>query len=295
MEEGLWPTNPPFLPDSIRSLEDAVLWYRHQFDRPNENTANECNHPSNPNTLRGEVSPNYSVHPMAPERVYALIPDVKLILLLRDPISRAKSSFNMKWQIEVCGDKAWTRADCFTLVNRTRQELADDWQRQAVREFQKEMARLRGCFPDSKDDQSDDSSGYQKCLGLREMSSVELHLFLDDAFHLGRGLYAEQLMQWFKFFSPSQFLILSSEEFERDPESTLKRSTKFLGLDSSLLDTSVLNYRHHVRDYVFQGDLGDINAMLRDFYRPHNERLFRLLESHGHAYAVNDLKKHFVT
>ena len=38
-----------------------------------------------------EATPNYFPHPLAPERVRTLLPDAKLIFLLREPVSRAYS------------------------------------------------------------------------------------------------------------------------------------------------------------------------------------------------------------
>lgn len=43
--------------------------------------------------VTGEASPYYLFHPLAPERVALELPDVKLIALLRDPVSRAYSQF----------------------------------------------------------------------------------------------------------------------------------------------------------------------------------------------------------
>ena len=57
----------------------GVEWYASQFrDFP----------------VRGEVSPNYTAckrFPGVPERMYALVPDAKLIYLVRDPVERAIS------------------------------------------------------------------------------------------------------------------------------------------------------------------------------------------------------------
>ena len=41
----------------------------------------------------GEASPGYICHPEAPARIHALLPDVKLILTVRDPIKRAISQY----------------------------------------------------------------------------------------------------------------------------------------------------------------------------------------------------------
>jgi sulfotransferase family protein len=43
--------------------------------------------------VTGEASPYYLFHPLAPERVALELPDVRLIALLRDPVSRAYSQF----------------------------------------------------------------------------------------------------------------------------------------------------------------------------------------------------------
>ncbi|HEX6376779.1 MAG TPA: sulfotransferase [Allosphingosinicella sp.] len=41
----------------------------------------------------GEVSPYYSFHPAAAERIHGLLPGVRLIALLRDPVARAYSHY----------------------------------------------------------------------------------------------------------------------------------------------------------------------------------------------------------
>ncbi len=42
----------------------------------------------------GEASPSYLVHPLAPSRIRATVPDVRLIVLLRNPADRAYSHFH---------------------------------------------------------------------------------------------------------------------------------------------------------------------------------------------------------
>lgn len=56
-------------------------WYRGQFPlRPS-------------GRLVGEASPSYLFHPLAPERARALVPEAKLVALLRDPVERAYSQY----------------------------------------------------------------------------------------------------------------------------------------------------------------------------------------------------------
>jgi hypothetical protein len=52
--------------------------------------------------ITGEASPYYLFHPDVPGRVAALLPDIRLIVLLRDPVTRAYSHYqhNRKHQLE---------------------------------------------------------------------------------------------------------------------------------------------------------------------------------------------------
>ena len=43
--------------------------------------------------LVGEASPSYLFHPLAPERVRALVPEARLVALVRDPVARAYSHY----------------------------------------------------------------------------------------------------------------------------------------------------------------------------------------------------------
>lgn len=46
--------------------------------------------------ITGEASPSYMFDPNAPRRVSALLPKIKLIILLRNPVERAYSHYNMQ-------------------------------------------------------------------------------------------------------------------------------------------------------------------------------------------------------
>ncbi len=66
-------------------------WYRGHF--PLKIT--RAMHPHQPATV-GEASANYISHPHAPQRVAAMLPGVKIIALLRNPIDRAYSQYQHK-------------------------------------------------------------------------------------------------------------------------------------------------------------------------------------------------------
>src|SRR5260221_5257590 len=68
-------------------------WYRTHFplERDRAAFAQEHGRPF----LTGEASPSYVSHYWAPRRIAAMLPDVKLIMLLRNPVDRAYSQFRM--------------------------------------------------------------------------------------------------------------------------------------------------------------------------------------------------------
>lgn len=46
-----------------------------------------------PDQIRGEITPYYLFHPEAPRRIQALLPQARLIVLLRDPVARTLSHY----------------------------------------------------------------------------------------------------------------------------------------------------------------------------------------------------------
>ena len=52
-------------------------------------------------TITFEASPYYMVHPMAPQRIKAFNPDMKLIAILRDPVDRALSHYHHECRLGV--------------------------------------------------------------------------------------------------------------------------------------------------------------------------------------------------
>jgi hypothetical protein len=71
-------------------------WYRSHFPlrRDLERIARRVGGPA----LTGEGSPYYLFHPQAPERMRPLLPEARLIVLLRDPVERALSHHNHEVQ-----------------------------------------------------------------------------------------------------------------------------------------------------------------------------------------------------
>lgn len=180
--------------------------------------------------ITGEATPRYLDHPHAPKRVKAIIPNTKLIVLLRNPIDRAYSMYNMR-------------------LSRGRENHSF----QDVIKLEKE--RTNGEFKKMELDEKYYSSTYFQ------------HSYLD------KGIYVDKLQRWMNVFPKEQFLIINSEEFFKNTSETYNKVLKFLGL-----------YSLELESYPIQGrvsKLKPIDPTLRkqlvEFFKPHNERLYKFL------------------
>lgn len=66
-------------------------WYRSHF--PIELGGRYLARPQVPHPIAGEASPYYLFHPLAAQRLAQEIPDIRIIILLRDPVERAYSHY----------------------------------------------------------------------------------------------------------------------------------------------------------------------------------------------------------
>jgi len=66
-------------------------WYRGHF--PSRHSRRVASALGRPPLVTFEASPNYLFHPLAPLRAATLVPDAKLVALLRNPVDRAFSHF----------------------------------------------------------------------------------------------------------------------------------------------------------------------------------------------------------
>jgi hypothetical protein len=82
---------PPAVPGGPGDLQtyQEHIWRRADYEALFD--------PAPPGTLRGEATPFYLYDPDAPARIRKLVPDVKLIVLLRDPVDRAHSNWTHLW------------------------------------------------------------------------------------------------------------------------------------------------------------------------------------------------------
>jgi hypothetical protein len=139
--------------------------------------------------ITGEASPYYLFHPHAPRRASAIVPDAKLIVLLRNPVDRAYSHYQHQVK-HVEGEARETL---------TFEEAIEAEERILPGEVRKMIQ-----------DENYESMSHRTRSYLR------------------RGIYIDQLLVWSSFFQRKQMLILKSEELFNGTTNALEGVLDFL-------------------------------------------------------------------
>lgn len=99
-----------------------------------------------PAVLKGESTPFYLFSEVAQERIHALIPQAKLIVVLRDPVERAHSNWTHMWSagLDPCED--FVQA-CEREPARVAAGWADFWRYTELGKYGEQLNRLYKRFP----------------------------------------------------------------------------------------------------------------------------------------------------
>ena len=160
-------------------FDKGLKWYRRFFPLKNSHK------------IGGEVTPCYMYHPQVPERMAAVLPNVKLIVMLRNPIDRAYSGYIMG------RDYGWDSAETFEAA--LEQES----------HYKQEINNLHTNLYDN-------------------VKFARIH---DQLLYLERSKYYSQLNVWFKYFKREQCLFIKSEKFFENPQEELSKIYDFLKID----------------------------------------------------------------
>jgi hypothetical protein len=188
--------------DYPHHFDNGAEWYRRCFPQPGWKEGQR--------SITGEATPSYLYHPPVAKRMAGVVPQARLIALLRNPVERAYSHYQMQVQ--------------------------------------------RGT----------------------EALTFEEAIEQQDSSYVSRGIYVEQLLHWFEFFSKEQMLILKSEDFFGRPLETLKVVLDFLELPDWQPDALELQRRRHKGSYGQTMD-PSTRQRLKAYFEPYNRRLYESL------------------
>jgi hypothetical protein len=188
--------------DDPQRFDNGVGWYRRCFPQSSWKDGRR--------SITGEASPSYLFDPPVPKRMAGVVPQARLIILLRNPIDRAYSHYQMQVK--------------------------------------------RGQEPNT----------FEEAIEQQHSS------------YLSRGIYVDQLLRWFEYFSKEQMLILKSEDFFERPVETLKVVLNFLELPDWQPEASELQQRRHAGTYRQKMD-PSTRRRLEAYFEPYNNRLYECL------------------
>jgi len=189
--------------DQPEHFENGAEWYRRCFPRLSSKDGQR--------SITGEATPYYLFDPPVTKRMAEIVPTARLIALLRNPIERAYSHYQMQVK--------------------------------------------RGTEPRT----------FEEAIEQQHSSYVS------------RGIYVDQLLRWFEFFSKEQMLILKSEDFFERPIEILKVVLTFLDLPDWQPEASELQQRRHTGTYKQKMD-PSTRRRLEAYFEPYNQRLYECLD-----------------
>lgn len=191
-----------------------------------------------PEKILGEKSPSYLFILECHQRIHRFIPGAKLVILLRDPVVRAYSNWNMRYNKK--------RLITEGLGYNHRQNKPD---------------RLPSLDFEAITDYYIERGPHDPRLYERPL----------DVIH--RSLYIDQIEHLMQFFKREHLHIIITEEYFADEQKGYRELCRFLNVPPYTPPTFEIKLKGE-----YQHPLPEQAAKkLREYYRPYNQRLFQFL------------------
>lgn len=200
------------------------------------------------NQITFDASAGYLINPFAPERIYDYNPKIKLIAIVRDPVERAYSAWNMY---------------------KNRYEKNRNWF------FEEWIPFCRNSHIHCLRRSDDSLFNFERFI-VEELKMMEEHpnSILESSV-ISHGFYNDQLSRYLSLFKPEQLLIIESAQLKANTLEVMKILEEFIG---------VAHYDWCEEELlpVFEGSYGkeamneETRTQLSKYYAPHNEKLFAL-------------------
>ena len=217
----------------------SLEWYENHFNSINPK-----------NKLFFETTPNYMFYDSSCKLIAETYPNIKLIIILRDPVPRAFSAWNMYH------DKFQQNKNSYKNKNGRFPGESNF--------SHKHLFENRTSFP-----------GFRECILLEQDLKKEGKNV--DPFFLRMGEYANQIKSLYRYFNSDQLLILGFKDLVNNTEQTLEKVYSFLQVES--FEYKKLNIEpRHSRPYKLKLKDED-RKFLEEYYAGANSELFELLGS----------------
>jgi hypothetical protein len=182
-------------------------------------------------------------------RIRENYPKLKIILILRDPVKRAYSAWNMY-------------RDFLKLEGNLPKVFYSGYLKGTDNNILKELYGSKD-FPDFED-----------CLAA-ELEKIESSSSFEEPSIIRRGIYYPQVKKMIDLFGKENVRILAFQDMVKDKKKTLNHILSFLGLPENNWDF-LQSEKMNVRSYPIPLQEKTLQ-FLQKFYSPHNDRLFDYL------------------
>ena len=209
---------------------------------------------NSPHMVALDDSPRYIFwSDRVPARILCVAPWAKVLAILRNPIDRAYSHYNMKRSSKRVAKTRAARLPTF-----------EEWI-----ETDLQLLQETGVL----DTQTEHFAG-----SAAEKEAWKNYTAKCRHAPIGRGLYALQLRHWFQAYeaagkSRADFFIIQSERFKHNKNNVYNDVLRFLGLDP--VD---LPHEKEPNTGIYSAEMNPTTrARLEAFYAPYNQELYTLL------------------
>jgi hypothetical protein len=189
-----------------------------------------------------DATPEYMYYPQAMQRIRRYCSNAKIVILLRNPVERAYSAWNMYRNLSERGSMLDTKR--WDYVDATNRLLSE----KPFRDFQSVV--------------------------VNEIANISSEI--PEPGIVRRGIYVTQIERVYESFPKEQVLIIESTELRTETEKTVERVGSFIGLPSISWDVNTVKGTHK-GSYQSKAIPSEASRLLNEFYAPHNEKLFNLL------------------
>ncbi|KAG8042730.1 hypothetical protein G9C98_005370 [Cotesia typhae] len=250
--------------DRDDNYEKGLEWYRKKM----------------PYSLKGQItiekSPSYFVTPEVPERIRAMNASIKLLLIVREPVTRAISDYTqLRTRVSTTStSSAVTTSSTSSLSSLERPPGTG--------------GILTPTFAEEESQRRAASSRTFEELVLRPDGSIN-----ESYRPITISLYHNYMHRWLEVFSREQILVVNGDQLIEDPLPQLKRIEMFLGLEPRI-GRHNFYFNHTKGFYCLRNDTADkclreskgrkhprvnplVVSKLRRFFNEHNQRFYELV------------------
>ncbi len=213
-----------------------------------------------PETHGGEItfeaSPSYLAKTVAAERIYEYNPNIKIIVLIRDPVERAYSAWNM-YNKRYENNRNWFFEEWLIDCNNEGQQVA-----------KRDAYRLLNF--------NDFITNELEHFGKAGQTTLEAPV-------IPQGFYYSHLSRYFSLFNRDQFFIIENSNMLENTKRVLCEVESFIGLQPHNWEASELTP-------IFEGQYSEnmdneTRSLLFDLYQADREKLIGLLEKYNSCSA----------